>query len=99
MREGRYDEAHQAINEYIAINPSSTIALHLKALLYERAGDYERALAQWQMAADSSALNAHARSKVAYLSERLGREVPLEPSYLYRTRVAEQAGTGQRIVP
>jgi tetratricopeptide (TPR) repeat protein len=99
MNERRFDEAHKQLNEYIAINPTSTIALHLKALLYERAGDYERALAQWQMAADSSALNAHARSKVAYLSERLGREVPLEPSYLYRTRVAEQAGTGQRIVP
>ncbi len=99
MEAQQFTEAHAAVDEYIAVSPNSIIPLHLKALIYERSGDYERALTQWQMAADTSALNAHARSKVAYLSELLGREVPLEPSYLYRKRMAERAASAQQITP
>lgn len=90
MNQGRYEEALAATNEYLAVAPEATIPQHLKALIYERAGDYEHALQQWQMAADIGALNAHARAKVAYLSELLGRPVPDEPSYLYRKRMEQR---------
>ena len=87
MQEGRYDEALQHVNQYLAVDPKAIIPLHLKALILERSGDLERALQAWQVAADTQALNAHARYKVAELSERLGRPVPPEPSYIYHKRI------------
>jgi len=99
MQERRFDEALALTDEYLRVAPDATIPQHLKALIYERAGDYERALNQWQMAADTAALNAHARAKVAHLSELLGRPVPAEPSYLYRQRMLERSGEKQAPAP
>lgn len=84
MKRGDYDEAIRLADMYLTINPQSTLALQVKAAIYERAGEYEKALTQWKMAAEVSALNHHARYKVAELSELLGLPVPESASYLYK---------------
>lgn len=83
MEEGRYDEAIAHVDKYLTVSPTNTIALHLKAHIYEQAGDYMRAREQWQLAAETMALNHHARYKVAELSEHLGLPAPAHPSYIY----------------
>lgn len=83
MEEGRYDEAIAHVDKYLTVAPSNTIALHLKAHIYEQSGDLTRAREQWRLAAETMALNHHARYKVAELSEKLGLPVPEHPSYIY----------------
>ncbi len=84
MHEGRYDEAIEAVNDYLAINPSGMIALHLKAHIYEQSGDLRKALQWWQVAADTAALDAQARTKVAELSAELGLPVPEEATHIFK---------------
>ena len=90
MEQGRYDEATEAIDEYLTVAPTSTLALHVKAHILEQKGDLVRARETWRLAAEGSALNHHARYKVAELSERLGLPVPEHPTYLQ----AAAAGDG-----
>ncbi len=86
MEEGRYDEAIAHLDRYLTIEPTSTIGLHVKAHIYEEAGDLVRAREQWRLAAETMALNHHARYKVAELSSKLGLPVPEHPSYIYGER-------------
>lgn len=91
MEQGRYDEATEAIDEYLTVAPTSTLALHVKAHILEQKGDLVRARETWRLAAEGSALNHHARYKVAELSERLGLPVPEHPTYLYKQQQREMA--------
>ncbi|MEA3402026.1 MAG: tetratricopeptide repeat protein [Armatimonadota bacterium] len=90
MEQGRYDEAIEKADYYLTVNPQSTLALHLKAHIYEEAGQYEKALEQWRLAADVSALNHHAGYKVAELSELLGLPVPEHASYIYKQQTRKR---------
>jgi tetratricopeptide (TPR) repeat protein len=84
MKQGRYDEAIEAVNDYLAIAPEGTIALHLKAHIYEQAGDLEKALQWWKVAVDTQPLNNHARAKVGELSRELGVPAPEYAADVYR---------------
>jgi len=90
MEEGRYDEAIEATDEYLTMAPTSTLALHMKALIYEESGNLVKAREQWRLAAETSALNNHARFKVAQLSAAIGLPVPETPAYLYKTQEAQR---------
>lgn len=81
MEERRFDEAIEEINKCLVVTPKSTLALHMKAHIYEQAGMLQQALDNWQVAAEASALNFHARTKVAELSRALGREAPDTAEY------------------
>ncbi|NLO07654.1 MAG: tetratricopeptide repeat protein [candidate division WS1 bacterium] len=91
MEERRFDEAIAAVDQYLTNNPQSTIGLHLKAHIYEQAGQFAKAREQWQLAADTSALNHHARYKVSELSERMGLPVPEDATYLFKQQQEEMA--------
>jgi tetratricopeptide (TPR) repeat protein len=91
MEEGRYDEAIAAIDGYLTINPQSTLALHMKGHIFEQAGDLYRAREQWQLAAETMALNHHARYKVAVLSEQLGLPAPEHPTHIYKEQQRRMA--------
>lgn len=84
MKEGRYDEAIEAANGYLAIAPESTIALHLKAHIYEQAGDLRKALQWWKVAAEASKLDNWARTKVADVSEQLDLPVPEYATHIFK---------------
>lgn len=84
MKQGKYDEAIDAIDQYLTVAPNSTLGLHMKAHIYEEASEFHKAREVWRLAAESSALNHHARYKVADLSQRLGLPIPEHASYLYR---------------
>lgn len=85
LKQRRYEEAAEMADIYLTINPSATLALHMKAHVYEEAHDYEKALEYWTLAAQTSALNHYARYKVAELCERLGWPVPEYASHIYMT--------------
>ncbi|MFW5867077.1 MAG: tetratricopeptide repeat protein [Armatimonadota bacterium] len=96
MEEGKYDEAIDAIDDYLTVNPSSTLALHMKAHIYEQARDLENALDTWQRAADAGALNHHARTKVAEISAELGVPAPEHPSHIFREQQQQRKMAIQR---
>jgi len=72
------------------MQPTSTLALHMKALIYEESGNLVKAREQWRLAAETSALNNHARFKVAQLSAALGLPVPETPAYLYKAQETQR---------
>lgn len=86
MKEGRHDDAIDSINNYLTVDPNNTLALHMKAHIYESAGELEKSLDVWQQAADTAALNHHARFKVAQLSEALGLPAPEHASYIFKQK-------------
>lgn len=90
MKQGRYEEAARAADIYLTIDPNSTLALHLKATIYERAGDYQKALEYWARAAQTYALNHYARVKVAEMCEKLGWPVPEYASAIYEQEQARK---------
>jgi len=90
MEAGRYDEAIAAVNKYLAVEPNGRIALHLKAYIYEQAGNLEKALDMWKLAAETAALDDLARRKVADISTQLGQPVPQTPTYILQQRAPEQ---------
>ena len=89
---GRYDEAIREMDKVLAVDPTRALALHMKAWVYEQAGRYKEALETWRIAA-KSALNYHAKVRVAELSRQLGLEVPAEASdiFLQQRRSREMA--------
>jgi tetratricopeptide (TPR) repeat protein len=96
MKDGKYDEAIDSIDQYLTVNPSSTLGLHMKAHIYEEAGDLVKARETWQLAAETSALNHHARFKVAELSEALDLPAPQHPSFLYKEKQQQRQMAIQR---
>lgn len=88
MEEGKYDEAAASIDKWLLVEPNSTLGLHMKGLIYERAGQLDKALAAWKLAAETSALNAHAQAKVVELSKKLGKPVPEVAQSLFLERNA-----------
>jgi len=88
MEQGDTDGAIDEINECLAVSPSSTLALHMKAHIYERAGNLPKAMEAWQVAADNSALDFHARAKVADTARRAGLEVPEAASDIFNQKMA-----------
>ena len=76
MEAHQYDAAIAEINKVLLVAPESGLALHMKACIYERAHRLKDALEIWKLAAQSAALDYHARVKVARLSEQLGLPVP-----------------------
>ncbi len=84
LRQHRYQEAIAEADKYLAVNPNGTIPLHLKAHIYEQAGDFDKAIQWWHTAGETMALDSYARAKVAQLCAELGRPAPREPSYFYR---------------
>ncbi len=98
MEAGKYNEAVGELDRYLEVEPNCLIGLHVKAHIYEQAGELEKALETWRLAARISALDHHARRKVSELSAQLGLEVPpeeLAPSYL----LEQQAAPGRMEVP
>ena len=86
MEAGRYDEAIDEINRNLAVTPGNLLALHTKALIYEHAGQWLKALNTWRIAAERSALNYHARVQMAECARRLGMEAPPIASDLFLQR-------------
>lgn len=86
MEQGRYDEAVAQIDKWLLVEPNNTLGLHMKGKILEEAGRYEEAFDTWKLAAESSALNAHAQTKVVELANKLGREVPPVAQALFRQR-------------
>ncbi len=83
MEQGKYDEAIKELDYYLAVSPEDTLPLHLKAYIYERAGNLEKAY-QWWSIAGKQPLNSHARERAARLARILGKPVPPEPTYIMR---------------
>ena len=98
MQEGRYEEAVDAANQYLTIDPNGMLPLHLMATIYERSGDLRKALNYWKLAADGYALNHYARTKIAQLSAELGLAVPEYASAIYLEQQARKA-QGAMAVP
>ncbi|MFO8082279.1 MAG: tetratricopeptide repeat protein [Armatimonadota bacterium] len=96
MEQERYDEAIEVIDNYLTINPGSTLALHMKGHIYEHAGDLENALEQWRRAAETAALNHHARTKVAELSDALGLPAAEHPSHIFKEQQQQRQMAIQR---
>jgi tetratricopeptide (TPR) repeat protein len=90
LDQGRYEEAADAADIYLTISPRATLALHMKAHVYEREGDLEKALESWAIAAETYTLNYHARMKVAELCETLGWPVPEYASHIYLQQQARK---------
>ncbi len=90
MEEGKYDEAVAHIDKWLLVEPNSTLGLHMKGHILERAKRDGDALEVWKLAAATSALNAHAQTKVVELSQKLGKPVPpvAQALYLQKTRGA-----------
>lgn len=86
MEEKKYDEAIAHIDKWLLVEPNNTIGLHMKGKILEEAGRYEEALTVWRIAAESSALNAHAQTKVVELSKKLGKPVPPIAQSLFQER-------------
>ncbi len=83
VKQRRYDEAAEAVNQYLLVYPTSTLGLHMMGYIYEQGHDYHKALEYWELAAQTLALNHYARYKVAELCERLGWPVPEYASHIY----------------
>lgn len=90
MEQGRFDDAIDEINKCLVVAPRSGLALHMKAHIYEQAGRYQQALDTWQLAADNAALDFHARTKVAEMHRKLGREAPAFASDIFLQRERER---------
>lgn len=86
MEEKRYDEAVALIDKWLLVEPNNTLGLHMKGKILEEAGRDEEALAAWRIAAETSALNAHAQTKVVQLSQKLGKPVPPIAQSLFQER-------------
>jgi len=83
MDEGRFDEAIKMVDEYLAIEPNNTIPLHMKALIFERAGRLEKALEIWELAGKTSALDEYARARAIEVSKKLGKPLPEQASHIF----------------
>ena len=90
MEAGKYEEAIQAVDKYLTVEPRDGIGLHLKAHIYEKSGDVHRALDIWKLSADYRALDDLARRRVAELSAELGLPIPKTPTYILRQRAPQQ---------
>lgn len=86
MEAGRFQDAIDEINRNLAVTPGNLLALHMKALIYEHAGEWLKALNTWRIAADRSALNYHARVQMAECARKLGMEAPATASDIFRDR-------------
>ena len=89
MEAGKYDEAIAAVDQYLAVDPTDQIGMHLKAHIYEEAGELPRALDAWKVSAAAIVLDDQARRKIAELSEELGLPVPKTPTDILRRRAPQ----------
>jgi tetratricopeptide (TPR) repeat protein len=78
MQAGDYEGAIEAIDEFLSTDPNDTIGLHVKAHIYEQAGDLESAFDAWMLAARVSTMDTRAAVKAQELATRIGRELPPE---------------------
>jgi TPR repeat protein len=90
MEQGRYDDAIDEINRNLAVTPGNLLALHLKALIYEQAGQWLKALNTWRIAADRSALDYHARVQMSECARKLGMEAPETASDVFMERQRQE---------
>ncbi len=96
MEEKKFDEAEDEINANLAIMPTNLLALHTKAHILEEAGRLQQALDVWELAANTSALNHHARVKVAEVSRKLGKEAPEHASDIYLEQHRSEVAVPER---
>jgi tetratricopeptide (TPR) repeat protein len=90
MEEKKFDEAVAHIDKWLLVEPNSSLGLHMKGHILEQAGRYQQALDAWQLAAQTSALDAHAQTKVVELSQKLGKPVPPVAQALFRQKARGQ---------
>ncbi len=90
MEEGKYSAALDWMDKIIMADPKNTLALHMKAHIYEMQGNTRKAMETWRLAADTSALNAHAAAKADELAAELGYDVPVSAQFIYLERVRAQ---------
>jgi len=90
MEEGKYDAAVAHIDKWLLVEPNNTLGLHMKAHILEQAKRDDDALEVWKLAAASSALNAHAQTKVVELSQKLGKPVPPVAQALFMQQARRQ---------
>ena len=81
--EKHYDEAIKELDNYLSVEPKNTIALHMKAYIYEKSGDLNKALEVWQFAGANSAMDEYARTKALEVAGKLGKALPAGASYLF----------------
>lgn len=93
MEEGKYDDAIKEIDKWLLVQPNSGLGLHMKGLIYERAGKLKDAYETWKLAALTSALDAHAAAKTDELGQKLGIPTQMSAQYIFRQR--QQAGSRQ----
>jgi hypothetical protein len=86
LQEKRYDEALVAIEKWIQVEPNGQLGLHMKGTILEQAGRTKDAYVVWKLAADTSALDAHAAAKVDELAQKLGIETPVSAQYIFKRR-------------
>jgi len=90
MEEGKYDEAVAHVDKWLLVEPNSTLGLHMKAHILETAKRYDDALEVWKLAGATSALNAHAQTKVVELSQQLGKPAPAVAQALFMQKARGQ---------
>jgi len=90
LQAGDYDGALALIDQYLAIDPKGTIALHMRAHILEKAGRLEEAFAAWKKPADNFALDHLAQRKVAELGTTLGKDVAPVATQVLRQKSPQQ---------
>ena len=94
MEAGDYDGALALLDQYLAIDPTGVIGLHVRAHILEEAGRLEEAFAAWQQAADAFALDDLARRRVAELGTVLGKDVAPVATQVLRQESPEHMSPG-----
>jgi len=81
MEEEKYEEALEAVQHYLNVEPKGRIGMHLKATIYQRMGDDKMALRTWREAAGLP-LNWYAERQVARLASKLGQQYSSDTVFL-----------------
>jgi tetratricopeptide (TPR) repeat protein len=97
MEAGKYDEAIASIDKWLLVDPNSSLGLHMKGHILEQAGRLSDAFDVWQIAAQSSTLDAMAGAKVNELAVKLGRQVPLSAQYIFRQQEEAAKAGGMKV--
>ncbi len=90
MEEGDYEGALAMIDQHLEADPRDSIGRHVRAHIYEEAGELENAFQAWQQIADDSPLDDLARRKAAELGTDLGKDVAPVATQILRQQSPDQ---------
>jgi tetratricopeptide (TPR) repeat protein len=90
MEQKKYDEAIREVDKYLAVEPNNTIPLHMKAFVFEKSGNLDKALEMWTLAGKVSAMDEYARTRAVDVANKLGKPLPGGASYIFEQQEQEK---------